>query len=415
MKNNQKEFKYAGRPDLLVVEYMLTTGYDVSRLKKMYLLRGPHAQNLLQTISRVNRPYKSPNGKIYHYGYITDFIDIEEEYDRTLEDYLKELEADINDTDDDSEHNSLTGLVVDVNAIKEKCEKYFAELQELNPEDNLEAFSRKLALYSKQTLLKIKHQLNGIKECYVEFMLSNEMEEAAKIDFEIIKKKLRLTQERIDFLNLQESPIRMLDVISDDEVVEIIYEFIKTSISVIDLSRFDPDNAEYKEFTDTLSKVKKEIGKNRNKDDIKMVNLDVALQTLFNRLNIVSIDDLSELTEEMREILAQAIAINAENERLAALYDGNFALVKTYQDVVLERPDLDNKDIEETVKYIYSEIKEGIDTNILIVQGREGFIDETKKKAVKGLLKSGLYKKLNLKDWIQGLLSDLYSNLQNYR
>lgn len=414
-KNNQKEFKYAGRPDLLVVEYMLTTGYDVSRLKKMYLLRGPHAQNLLQTISRVNRPYKSPNGKIYHYGYITDFIDIEEEYDRTLEDYLKELEADINDTDDDSEHNSLTGLVVDVNAIKEKCEKYFAELQELNPEDNLEAFSRKLALYSKQTLLKIKHQLNGIKECYVEFMLSNEMEEAAKIDFEIIKKKLRLTQERIDFLNLQESPIRMLDVISDDEVVEIIYEFIKTSISVIDLSRFDPDNAEYKEFTDTLSKVKKEIGKNRNKDDIKMVNLDVALQTLFNRLNIVSIDDLSELTEEMREILAQAIAINAENERLAALYDGNFALVKTYQDVVLERPDLDNKDIEETVKYIYSEIKEGIDTNILIVQGREGFIDETKKKAVKGLLKSGLYKKLNLKDWIQGLLSDLYSNLQNYR
>ena len=83
-KNYQNDFKYEGRPDILIVQYMLTTGYDVSRLKKMYLLRGPHAQGLLQTISRVNRPYKSPKGKVYHYGYITDFVDIEEEYDRTL-------------------------------------------------------------------------------------------------------------------------------------------------------------------------------------------------------------------------------------------------------------------------------------------------------------------------------------------
>ena len=59
----------------------------------MYLLRGPHAQTLLQTISRVNRPYKSPNGKVYKYGYITDFVDIETEYDNTIEAYIKELEA----------------------------------------------------------------------------------------------------------------------------------------------------------------------------------------------------------------------------------------------------------------------------------------------------------------------------------
>ena len=56
-----------------------------------------------------------------------------------------------------------------------------------------------------------------------------------------------------------------------------------------------------------------------------------------------------------------------------------------------------------------------LDTNILIVQGREGFIDETKKKVVKGLLKEGLYKRLGLKDWLQSLLNLMYSNLQNYR
>ena len=80
---------------------MLTTGYDVKRLKKMYLLRGPHAQSLLQTISRVNRPYKSPNGKIYRYGYIVDFVDIEQEYNNTIEAYIRELEADMNDNGED--------------------------------------------------------------------------------------------------------------------------------------------------------------------------------------------------------------------------------------------------------------------------------------------------------------------------
>ena len=216
-------------------------------------------------------------------------------------------------------------------------------------------------------------------------------------------------------MNLTEAPVRMLDIISDEEVAEIVYEFIKVSISVIDLSKFNPEDPVYKDFTDTLTKVKREINRNRNKDDIKMVNLDAALQELFGRMNIMSIDDLGELTDEMRKILEQAMAINAENERLANIYDGNYALVKTYQDIVTDRPELSNKDIEEVVKYIYSEIKEGIDTNILIVQGREGFIDETKKKVVKGLLKAGLYKKLNLKDWIQSLLSDMYFNLQNFR
>lgn len=412
-KNNQIDFKYNGVPDLLIVEYMLTTGYDVNRLKKMYLLRGPKAQNLLQTISRVNRPYKAPGGKVYRYGYITDFIDIEEEYDRTLNDYLKELENDINDTDD--ENLTLKGLVVDIDSIREKYNNYFKELNILNGEDDLELFSQKLGLYTKQALLKIKHQLNGIKDCYVEFMLSDAMDDAEAIDFDSIKKKLRLTQERIDFINLQESPVRMLEIISDEDVVEIIYEFIKTSITVIDLSSFNPDDERYMRFSTTLNNVKHEIERNKNKSDIKMISLDSALQALFARLDIKSLDDLDSLTDEMKVILAQAIAINRENDRLASIYDGNFALVKTYQDIVVERPDLENKDVEEVMKYIYGEIKEGIETNILVVQGRDGFIDETKKKVVTGLLKSGLYKKLNLKDWIQTLLTNLYTNLQNYR
>ena len=90
-------------------------------------------------------------------------------------------------------------------------------------------------------------------------------------------------------------------------------------------------------------------------------------------------------------------------------------MVKTYQDAVSNHPDLSNKDIEDALKLIYQEIKAGVDTNILVVQGRQGFIDETKKKVVVPLIKAGLYKNLGLKTWIQTLLSDMYTNLQSYR
>lgn len=413
-KHYQIDFKNTNKPDLLIVEYMLTTGYDVNRLKKMYLLRGPHAQNLLQTISRVNRPYKSPNGKVYHYGYITDFIDIESEYDRTLNDYLKELEQDINDTDDD-ENNSLNGLLVDVDTIREKYNHYAEALSDMIDTDNLEKFRKKLDLFSKETVLSIKRLLNGIRDCYIEFLVSGNMDDASKVNLELVKQKLRITQNRIDFLNLKEAPVRMMDILSDDEIVQIVYEFIKTSISVIDLGKFDPNSDNYKEFTKVITEIKHQINKNKNKDDIRMISLDQALQQLFENMDIQNMDDLDDLTGKLKDILIKAIKINEENDRLSAVYDGNFALVKTYEDTIAARPDLNNKEIEDALKLIYSEIKDGIDTDILIIQGRDGFIDETKKKVVVPLIKAKLYKKLGLKTWIETLLSNMYTNLQNYR
>ena len=395
---------------------MLTTGYDVSRLKKMYLLRGPHAQGLLQTISRVNRPYKSPNGKVYHYGYITDFVDIEAEYDRTLNDYLKELENDINDVDDDEgHHNSLSGLLVDIETIRQKLLAYERGLKQILDEDNLEEYSKRLSNFNKEVLFKIRQLLKSINECYVEFMLSNAMEDAAAIDIDRVRRKLRLTQEKIDFLNLREEPVRMLDLISDEDVVKIVYEFLKTSVSVIDISRFDVSDKHYKELAKTLTDVQHEIKKNRNKNDICMISLDAALQQLFARMDIHSVDELPWLNEELQSILKKAIAINKENERLAAQYGGNFGMVKTYQDIMSDRDDLDNKRVEQAMGIIYNTIKDARDTDILVLQGRQGFIDETKKKVVLELLTSGLFKELGLNSWLEILLSNMYTNLQNYR
>lgn len=411
-KNNQLDFKYEGHPDLLIVHYMLTTGYDVSRLKKMYLLRGPKAQSLLQTISRVNRPYKAPNGKIYKFGYITDFVDIEEEYDRTINDYLAELEKDMDGAD---EEGSLSGLLVDVNTILSNYQKADESLRDIIDADDLEKYSKRLTHLNKQCLLQVKRLLNTMKDCFTELLLSNAMDEADKIDVKLIKDKLKTTQERIDFINLSEAPVSMMDMIDNDEIVEIIYEFLIVNVSVIDLSRFDPTNTSYQKFTRTLTDIQNEIKKNKNKDDIRIVYLNEALRKIFEKLDIKDLDELDGLDEKMQAILLEAIEINKENERLAEIYDGNYALVRTYQDAMVKRPDLNNKEIEAAIKIIYGEIKDIIGIETLVVQGREGFIDETKKKVVKPLLKSKLYKQLGLKNWIDLLLSELYTNLQNYR
>lgn len=111
---------------------MMTTGYDVRRLKKMYLLRNAKEHSLLQTISRVNRPYKSPGGKSYEYGYIVDFVDIQAEYDRTIEAYLKEMRDEFNDADDGGQ-GDYRGMVVGPEDINNRYLKYKRERRQLPP------------------------------------------------------------------------------------------------------------------------------------------------------------------------------------------------------------------------------------------------------------------------------------------
>ena len=68
-----------GKIDILVVDNMLLTGFDAPRLKKLYLGRVIRAHNLLQALTRVNRPYKN-----FRYGYVVDFADIRDEFDKQI-------------------------------------------------------------------------------------------------------------------------------------------------------------------------------------------------------------------------------------------------------------------------------------------------------------------------------------------
>lgn len=409
-KQNQINFRENGYPDFLVVHYMLTTGYDVKRLKKMYLLRGPKAQNLLQTISRVNRPYKNPNGKIYQYGYIVDFVDIEKEYNVTLDAYIKELEEDLKG--EEGEGGSLSGLVVDKEDIKRKYDKFIKELSRYIREDNIEVFVQDLEDYNKEALYKIRKLLTSVKECSIEFKLSRATEYSALIDDARVNKYLRTVNDRISFINLHSNPINTLDIMNNDEVIKVIYEFIKTKVTIIDLSKFMINDGEYEKLKNALNDVQNEIKKNKNKKDIKIQKLEELLQKIFQKLNVAGYENVEELIDELRVAYEEAKRINEENERLASIYGGSFAFVKTLSDSVIET-NINRTDLEELLKTVFDNIKDTVYDDVLILQGKKGFIDITKSNITKSIIKSGLYKKI--KDRYDDILGMLYINLLNYK
>ncbi len=409
----QKSFKFTLKPDLLIVNQMLTTGYDVRRLKKMYLLRNAKEHTLLQTISRVNRPYKSPTGKVYEYGYIVDFVDIAEEYDRTIEMYLKEMADDF--SEDDEDKTGFAGLVIGPDDIQKKYLKYKEDLASFVELDNIEAFSKKLSFYTKEALYNIRKDLNGIKTCHTEFRLSKAEKYLEQIDYDRILSALKEVQHRIDFLNLKSTPVDLMAIVSNKEVCDIIYEFFKVRISIIDMSKLAEalkelvNKEQYVELQQTLTGIQNEIKRNKNRAQKEMVKLDEILQDIFARLSIENLDDINA---ELKDVLERMKAVNDENERMSERYNGDFGFVKTYLDACEVHPDCDKEDIAKVIDVIFASVKDIKDKNILILQGREIFTASVKKATTAELLKSGLYKKLNLKEWLSQLLNEVYTNMK---
>ncbi len=411
-KQTQISFKETLKPDILVVHQMLTTGYDVNRLKKMYLLRNAKEHTLLQTISRVNRPYKNPYGKLYRYGYIVDFVDIEEEYDRTIAMYLKELESEYGGADEDF---TLAGAVIGPEDINNKYEKYVAELDDMIDTSNAERFSKQLTFMTKDALLTIRRLLNGIKTCYTEFKLSRAEQYASKIDVDHIKKLLSLTQLRIGHINLKTEPTNYLSIISNEEVMEVIYEFIKTKVTVLDLSKLVEamkkvtDSEGYKELGELVSGVQREIRRNKNHNQIEMVKLDAVMQKLFDSLDI---SNITEVNEGLRGVLTEVKRINDENDRISERFGGSYAFVKTYTDAIEVHPNIDKDVIAKVLEVVHEAVKEITSANMLILQGRENFRANINKITTAKLIKSGLYDEAELDDWYDDLLYEIYANMK---
>ena len=215
---------------------------------------------------------------------------------------------------------------------------------------NLERFTKKLDKYNKDTILMVRRLLNGIKDCYTEFRLSGAKEYYEKINIEHIKNMLKEVIAKLKFINFCSKPKDMMSILENEEIVEMMYHFIKTKIFVLDLGNLGAirsDDPRAQQVIDIIVDIQNRFKDNKNKKDIRVESLDVLLKKILEKLAIITnLEDLDEIGEELKDILKEIEDINKENEALSLLYDGHFSFVKSYQDTLTTYSDFNRKDVE---------------------------------------------------------------------
>ncbi|MGN8509682.1 DEAD/DEAH box helicase family protein [Helicobacter pylori] len=183
VKEKIYSFKY-GDTDIVFVFNMLLTGFDLPNLKRLYIHRELKDHNLLQALARVNRPYNNMS-----FGYLIDFVGIKENYDKTTDDYLKELNQ-FNQGDSNIKDN-LKDMFADRNILEKDIKNAYDDLFDY-PIDDVEAMTSAIVSISKMNeLVKVSRAINTLKERYNLIRTSNDKKILSlkeKIDIEKINK-----------------------------------------------------------------------------------------------------------------------------------------------------------------------------------------------------------------------------------
>ncbi len=170
--------------DIVFVFNMLLTGFDLPNLKRLYIHRELKDHNLLQALARVNRSYKNMS-----FGYLIDFVGIKENYDKTTDDYLKELNQ-FNQSDSNIKDN-LKDMFADRETLEKDIKNAYDDLFNY-PIDDVEAMTSAIVSISEMNeLLKVSHAINTLKERYNLIRTSNDeriLSLKEKMDIEKINK-----------------------------------------------------------------------------------------------------------------------------------------------------------------------------------------------------------------------------------
>ncbi len=145
--------------DIVFVFNMLLTGFDLPSLKRLYIHRELKDHNLLQALARVNRSYNNMS-----FGYLIDFVGIQENFDKTTDDYLKELNR-FNQSGANSDSN-IKDIFADRETLEKDIKNAYDDLFNY-PIDDIEAMTSAIVNISKMSeLLKVSHAINTLKERY---------------------------------------------------------------------------------------------------------------------------------------------------------------------------------------------------------------------------------------------------------
>jgi type I restriction enzyme R subunit len=295
-----------GDIDLLFVFNMLLTGFDAKRLKKLYLARVIKDHNLLQTLTRVNRPYKK-----YQYGYVVDFADISAAFDKTNQMYFDELQAELGD---EMQHYS------NLFKSKEEIAQEIAEIKESLfhfDTKNAENFSLQVSeIKDKKDLLAIIKALRSAKELKNIIRLGDHEELLQKLDFYKLNQLLSVAQARLDNLNLIDSIQNDTDTTNllNTALEDIFFTFTKISEEEMILAD---------ELKNDLRRTREALLHNFDPKDPRFISLKEELERIFKKKNLdeVTQDDMRENMLLLRSIYDRVTELNRKNALLKAKYD----------------------------------------------------------------------------------------------
>jgi type I restriction enzyme R subunit len=294
--------------DILFVYNMLLTGFDAKRLKKLYLARVIQDHNLLQTLTRVNRPYKK-----YQYGYVVDFADISKAFDRTNKMYFDELQEELGDEMEMYSYLFKTEEEIqqEIKEIKETLFHYDTQ--------NRELFSQQIEqITDKAELIRLIKALRTAKELKNIIAVNGYDALDGIVDFEVWNRLLSEAQNRLNNLNFvdsignEETSQNLINVALED----IIFQFIKVDESELVLAD---------EFKNILRKTRESLQNNFDQHDPQFVSLREELERIFKKKNLSEVTqaDMIENMHLLQKIYDQAKELNRKNALLRAKYEND--------------------------------------------------------------------------------------------
>lgn len=337
-----------GKIDFLFVYNMLLTGFDAKRLKKLYVGRVIKDHNLLQTLTRVNRPYKK-----FRYGFVVDFADIRKEFDATNKAYFDELQLDLGD-----EMETYSNLF----KSKEEIEAEIKDIKEIlfhYDLINAELFSQQISqIEDKNKVLAIKKALKNARNLYNIIRLYGHYDLLEKVDFKKLNQLYSETSRHLALLNLKDSIQNNVDTTNLLNVALENVVFMFRKISEEEMIIAD-------QLKDMLRKTREALGGNFDQNDPEFISLYDELKRLFDKKNLdeISQDDMKNNIGSLQQIFDKVTELNRKNNLLKAKYEQDAKYARVHKRIV-ERGNISKRESE--ICDTLMDIKTQADEKILI-------------------------------------------------
>jgi type I restriction enzyme R subunit len=350
------EFKQ-GKIDILFVYNMLLTGFDAPRLKKLYMGRVVRDHNLLQALTRVNRPYRD-----FKYGYIVDFADIRKEFEITNAAYFAELKDELGDEIDNYSNLFISKeeIIASVNQIRSDLFIYNLE--------NAEEFSRQISVIKDKKIMRtIISSLESGRNIYNLIRLMNFEDLMKVLDFKKINLLLVEATNHLGLLNLRDR------VENADETRLLLNSALEDVIFMF--RKYGEEELRIGEMKSRIRQLREALERNIDERDPQFLLLIEELRRILNKGNIKenSLADIDADILELEVLLEKARALNNQNALLASKYGGDVKFARIHKSIASLTQELNDLQIFDLLENVRNTMNDVLTSNNNVLGNRSYF------------------------------------------